>query len=77
MKDAAAPAIAAPVTDHAPGLERAFSFVPEERSAEPLPVEGKIPSFLRGTYYLNGPARFARAESRSSPMPRSLLHVNA
>ena len=52
------------VVDHAPGLERAFSFVPTERSSERLRVEGKIPAFLRGTYYLNGPARFARGEVR-------------
>ncbi|HEX3555625.1 MAG TPA: carotenoid oxygenase family protein [Thermoanaerobaculia bacterium] len=50
--------------DYAPGLERAFSIVPEERIAEPLRVEGEIPAFLRGTYFLNGPARFARGEVR-------------
>ncbi len=50
--------------DHAPGLERAFASVPEERSGEPLKVEGKIPAFLRGTYFLNGPARFHRGEVR-------------
>lgn len=64
MKDAAAPAAAAPLTDHAPGLERAFSSIPEERLAEPLRLAGEIPSFLRGTYYLNGPARFARGGVR-------------
>jgi carotenoid cleavage dioxygenase-like enzyme len=56
--------IEAPVADHAPGLERAFSFVPEERSGERLRIEGEVPAFLRGTYYLNGPARFARGEVR-------------
>ena len=64
MSHAAVPAIEIPVTDHAPGLERAFSFSPEERSAERLPVAGEIPSFLRGTYYLNGPARFTRGDVR-------------
>ncbi|MFY9819826.1 MAG: carotenoid oxygenase family protein [Thermoanaerobaculia bacterium] len=58
------PAVESPRVDHAPGLERAFSFVPAERTAERLRVEGKIPAFLRGTYYLNGPARFARGEVR-------------
>jgi len=58
------PVVEIPVVDHAPGLERAFSFVPAERTAERLRVEGKIPLFLRGTYYLNGPARFARGEVR-------------
>jgi all-trans-8'-apo-beta-carotenal 15,15'-oxygenase len=51
------------IEDFAPGLERAFSFVPEERSG-PVRVEGTLPAFLRGTYYLNGPARFARGEVR-------------
>ncbi|MEO6195789.1 MAG: carotenoid oxygenase family protein [Thermoanaerobaculia bacterium] len=50
--------------DHAPGLERAFSFVPEERTAVPLRVEGELPAFLRGTYFLNGPARFERGDVR-------------
>jgi carotenoid cleavage dioxygenase len=54
---------AAPVQDLAPGLERAFAFVPEERSG-PVRVEGTLPGSLRGTYYLNGPARFARAGLR-------------
>ena len=51
------------VVDFAPGLERAFSFVPQERSG-PVEVEGEIPEFLRGTYYLNGPARFYRGDVR-------------
>lgn len=48
--------------DHAPGLEKAFNSIPEERSAQPLEIEGEIPAFLRGTYYLNGPARFFRGD---------------
>lgn len=48
------------MTDHAPLLERAFAFVPEEADYEIERVEGRLPSFLRGTYYLNGPARFHR-----------------
>jgi carotenoid cleavage dioxygenase-like enzyme len=51
------------VTDLAPGLERAFAFVPRERSC-PVAVEGDVPAFLRGTYYLNGPARFERGGVR-------------
>ena len=54
--------IEAPAVDHAPGLERAFESIPEERNAQPLEVEGEIPAFLRGTYYLNGPARFFRGD---------------
>lgn len=45
--------------DHAPGLERAFA-APADQQGKPR-VEGEIPAFLRGTYYLNGPARFERS----------------
>jgi all-trans-8'-apo-beta-carotenal 15,15'-oxygenase len=47
--------------DYAPLLERAFSFVPYEQCYTIEDIEGEIPDFVRGTYYLNGPARFARA----------------
>jgi all-trans-8'-apo-beta-carotenal 15,15'-oxygenase len=46
--------------DHAPYIERAFSLVPPERSYAVEEIEGEVPSFVRGTYYLNGPARFER-----------------
>ncbi len=49
--------------DFAPGLEKVFSFIPRERLG-PVAVEGRVPAFLRGTYYLNGPARFARGDVR-------------
>jgi all-trans-8'-apo-beta-carotenal 15,15'-oxygenase len=49
--------------DHAPGLERAFAQVPEERARYRLAAaQGEIPAFLRGTYLLNGPARFRRGD---------------
>ncbi len=48
--------------DHAPGLERAFA-APAEQCCVPR-IEGEVPAFLRGTYYLNGPARFERGEGR-------------
>jgi carotenoid cleavage dioxygenase-like enzyme len=48
------------VTDHAPGLDAAFARTPEERSGPVREIEGEVPGFLRGTYYLNGPARFER-----------------
>jgi all-trans-8'-apo-beta-carotenal 15,15'-oxygenase len=51
------------ILDHAPGLEKAFAFVPRERSG-PAAIEGDVPAFLRGTYYLNGPARFERGGVR-------------
>jgi all-trans-8'-apo-beta-carotenal 15,15'-oxygenase len=50
--------------DLAPGLEKVFALVPEERSDVPLRVEGEVPAFLRGTYLLNGPARFVRGGQR-------------
>lgn len=51
------------LVDFAPGLENAFAFVPRERSG-PVAVEGELPGSLRGTYYLNGPARFERGSIR-------------
>lgn len=52
------------LTDHAPGLERAFETAPEEHAYEIVDVEGRVPELLRGTYYLNGPARFSRGALR-------------
>jgi all-trans-8'-apo-beta-carotenal 15,15'-oxygenase len=46
--------------DHAPLIERAFSFVPHEQSYVVEDIEGEVPGFIRGCYYLNGPARFTR-----------------
>jgi carotenoid cleavage dioxygenase-like enzyme len=44
-------------------LERAFAIDPTEESYD-VAVEGELPPFVRGTYYLNGPARFARGGLR-------------
>jgi all-trans-8'-apo-beta-carotenal 15,15'-oxygenase len=46
--------------DCAPLLERAFSLDPGEQEYTIEAITGEIPDFVRGTYYLNGPARFAR-----------------
>lgn len=46
--------------DYAPLIERAFSLEPREQSYVIENIEGEIPDFVRGTYYLNGPARFSR-----------------
>ena len=46
--------------DHAPLLERVFSVDPRQESYAIDRIDGNIPAFVRGTYYLNGPARFAR-----------------
>ncbi len=48
--------------DHAPLLERAFDFVPEEASYPIGSIEGELPAWLRGVYYVNGPARFRRGD---------------
>jgi all-trans-8'-apo-beta-carotenal 15,15'-oxygenase len=49
------------VVDYAPYIERAFAIELREQSYEVEEIEGRIPTFVRGTYYLNGPARFERS----------------
>ena len=44
-----------------PGLERCFLFDAVEDSYPVTGGSGRIPESLRGTYYVNGPARFSRA----------------
>src|SRR6185295_12309261 len=46
--------------DYAPLIERAFSFTSGEHSYVVDDIEGEIPKFIQGTYYLNGPTRFSR-----------------
>ena len=48
--------------DYAPLIEHAFSFTPREHSYVVEDIEGEVPEFVRGTYYLNGPARFSRGD---------------
>ena len=50
--------------DYAPGLE--ICLFPDVREDSYLveQIEGTVPSFVRGTYYLNGPANFARGDHR-------------
>ncbi|MDH3404538.1 MAG: carotenoid oxygenase family protein [Acidobacteriota bacterium] len=55
---------AAPGRDHAPALERAFPDAFGEASYPLTEVTGTLPPALRGTYYVNGPARFARGGQR-------------
>ena len=50
--------------DLAPGLERCFLFDAVEESYEITSITGKVPEWLRGDYYVNGPARFERAGQR-------------
>jgi all-trans-8'-apo-beta-carotenal 15,15'-oxygenase len=48
------------MTDHAPLIERAFALIPPEQASDIERIEGTLPAFLSGTYYINGPARFSR-----------------
>src|SRR3990172_6118516 len=50
--------------DLAPGLERCFLFDAVEDSYEITAITGQVPEWLRGSYYVNGPARFERAGRR-------------
>lgn len=50
------------MTDHAPGLERIFALDVEEGDYEIDRIDGAIPTYLDGIYYVNGPARFARGD---------------
>jgi len=50
--------------DHAPLLERAFEETPREASYLLENIEGTVPAYLKGSYYLNGPARFERGGQR-------------
>ncbi len=55
-------AAVAETADLAPLIERAFSFVPRELDYVIEDIEGRIPPFVRGSYFLNGPARFVRGD---------------
>ena len=44
-------------------LDDILSISPEEGVWE-LTLEGELPAYLGGTYYLNGPGRFARGDFR-------------
>src|SRR3978361_1270856 len=50
--------------DAAPLLECCFFFEAIEDSYEVTGIEGHVPAWLRGSYYVNGPARFERAGQR-------------
>ena len=50
--------------DAAPFLERCFLFDASETSYAISGVTGSVPPWLRGSYYVNGPARFERAGQR-------------
>jgi all-trans-8'-apo-beta-carotenal 15,15'-oxygenase len=50
--------------DFAPHLEAAFDLQLAEGEIDVEHVDGELPPWVRGTYYLNGPARFARSGTR-------------
>ena len=50
--------------DFAPLLERCFLFEGVDTSYEISGVAGRVPEWLRGCYYVNGPARFECAGAR-------------
>lgn len=59
MDDRAA-TLPAPPADLGLMMERLFLFEAVESSYPVTGIEGQIPGWLRGSYYLNGPARFQR-----------------
>ncbi len=48
--------------DHAPLLEEAFRSPLKEESYLLKGIEGRVPQAIRGTYFLNGPAKFQRGD---------------
>lgn len=52
------------IADFAPGIEKAFPPEFEEWDGLLECVSGEVPDFVRGTYYLNGPARFQAGDLR-------------
>jgi all-trans-8'-apo-beta-carotenal 15,15'-oxygenase len=50
--------------NHAPFIERGFTIDARELSYVIEEVKGEPPDFIHGSYYLNGPARFARTGMR-------------
>src|SRR5205085_4639914 len=52
------------VHDYAPGLEQAFELDFQEATYPIHNIEGRVPSFVRGRYYVNGPAGFCNGPFR-------------
>ncbi|MDP6053296.1 MAG: carotenoid oxygenase family protein [Candidatus Latescibacteria bacterium] len=50
--------------DHAPLLERIFSLDLKEQSYRIESIDGHIPDYVQGNYYLNGPAQFTNGDFR-------------
>jgi all-trans-8'-apo-beta-carotenal 15,15'-oxygenase len=56
--------ILAMAKDFAPGIDSWILFEEPETAQSIAPDGGEIPGWLRGTYYVNGPARFQRGGQR-------------
>ena len=52
------------MVSHAPFLEHAFHQDVHESTYTINRIDGHVPHFVRGTYYLNGPAKFSHANVR-------------
>lgn len=52
------------MTDHAPLLQNAFDLDIVEAAYAVDRIDGQVPAFVRGSYYLNGPALFGRGDRR-------------
>ncbi len=50
--------------DHAPLLERAFRDTPRDAEYQVEPAAGEVPAYVRGSYYVNGPAGRGRGDVR-------------
>jgi carotenoid cleavage dioxygenase-like enzyme len=53
-----------PANDFAPEIEAAFFREIPETSEDVRRIDGEIPDYVRGAYYLNGPARLDFAGQR-------------
>lgn len=52
------------IADFAPGIDAAFPLHFQEWDERQECIAGEVPDFVRGTYYLNGPARFGMGNLR-------------
>src|SRR5580700_10418237 len=57
----AKPGVAYHEFDFSPGIEKMFSLRTSESSYLIHDIEGQVPSFIAGRYYLNGPALFSQS----------------
>ena len=51
-----------PEADFAPGIEKAFALNPRDTAYFVEDISGRVPAYISGSYYLNGPASFSRGD---------------